>query len=300
MRWIRIRRNPLLSIHRTSEFSQLAREPRPASCDKIDRPRHDPPVIPAISPTILRLFSSYSKWYVHRNFHSARLSVSSATAAIGHIPIVIYLNHASWWDPLIGLLLARELWPDRRHFSPIDAAALERYPILARIGFFGVEANTPRGAAMFLKTSLNILQSPSAALWITGEGAFRDPRTRPTEVRPGLAHLARRIAPAVMLPLAIEYPFWEERFPEVLCRFGTPLDTSGAALSTAQWRARLAEQMQINQDTLAAEAIARKAESFRTILRGRVGVGAIYDSWRWAMAKLRGEHFQRQHGEGSP
>ena len=41
----------------------------------------------------------------------------------------------------------------------MDAAALERYGILKRVGVFGVEMKTARGAAQFLRTGLAILAS---------------------------------------------------------------------------------------------------------------------------------------------
>jgi 1-acyl-sn-glycerol-3-phosphate acyltransferase len=257
-------------------------------------------VIPKTNSALLRIFSSYSRWYVGRHFHSVSLSRSGSVPSTTEIPIIVYLNHASWWDPLVGLLLAQKFWPARRHYAPIDAAALSRYRILSRLGFFGVEANTPRGAATFLKSSVEILKSSSSVIWITSEGRFRDPRTRPVELRPGLAHLARRISPAIVVPLAIEYPFWEERFPEVLCRFGTPIESSSQSRTTARWTAHFAQTMRNNQDALAAESMARGPEMFQTILRGRVGVGAVYDAWRWGIAKLKGERFHRDHGEPEP
>jgi 1-acyl-sn-glycerol-3-phosphate acyltransferase len=252
-----------------------------------------------VSPTLLRLFSRYSKWYIARNFHAVRLSISAPVPSTDNVPIVIYLNHASWWDPLVGLLLANQFWPSRKHFAPIDAGALKRYPMLSRLGFFGVELNSPRGAAKFLRTSMAILKSPASALWITGEGQFRDPRVRPVELRPGLGHLARRSS-AAFVPLAIEYPFWEERFPEALCRFGPPIGGGSSHLAVADWTAKLALEMLKNQDALAAESIGRKSEDFRTILRGHVGVNVFYDAWRCAAAALKGERFQKQHGDQAP
>ncbi len=218
---------------------------------------------------------------------------------MGDRPLVIYLNHASWWDPLIGMLLARQLWPSYTHYAPIDAAALTRYPIFSRIGFFGVEANTTRGAATFLRSSLDILQAPRSAIWITGEGQFRDPRARPVELRPGVAHLARRTS-AAFIPLAIEYPFWEERYPEALCRFGAPILRIATEEDISSVTARLSQQMQINQDALASESIARAPDTFTTLLRGKVGVNVFYDAFRWVRATMRGEQFQKQHGEHSP
>jgi 1-acyl-sn-glycerol-3-phosphate acyltransferase len=262
-------------------------------------PPERPPFQPKTSSALLFTFAAYSKWYIGRNFNAVRLSKSGGVPATENVPMVVYLNHAAWWDPLIGLLLAKTLWSSRQHFAPIDAIELARYPILSRIGFFGVEVNTPRGAATFLKTSLAILDSPSAAIWITSEGQFRDPRTRPVELRAGLAHLARRINSASIVPLAIEYPFWEERFPEVLCRFGQPVEPPADGRDIAAWTARLTDQMRINQDKLAGESIARRTDDFQTILRGRAGVSAIYDAYRWTLAKLKGESFHRRHGERS-
>ena len=67
-------------------------------------------------------------------------------------------------------------------------------------------------------------------LWITAEGSFTDARTRPVRLRPGLAHLARRVPGATIVPLALEYPFWDERTPEALCRFGTPMESGGGTV----------------------------------------------------------------------
>jgi 1-acyl-sn-glycerol-3-phosphate acyltransferase len=233
---------------------------------------------------------------VARHFHSVRISVRGKPPSIDGPPLLVYLNHAAWWDPLMGLILAHHFWPDYRHFAPIDAAALRRYPILSSIGFFGVEAGTVRGAASFLRTSKSIFQTPRSAIWITGEGRFRDPRTRPVELRPGLAHLARR-SDLLLIPLAIEYPFWEERFPEALCRFGQLIPSRRSTRDTRQWTETLEAAMQANQDALAAEAIARKRDDFETLVGGSAGVGFFYDAWRWAAARLRGERFRREHGD---
>jgi 1-acyl-sn-glycerol-3-phosphate acyltransferase len=255
--------------------------------------------IPKITTPLLNAFAAYCRWYVPRSFHAVRLSVSGGVPAISDTPLIVYLNHASWWDPLICLLLAKKYWPVRQHFAPIDAAGLERYPILSRMGFFGVKARTRHGAAMFLRNSSAILQASNSAIWITSQGQFNDPRTRPFALRPGLAHLARKHPEIAIVPLAIEYPFWQERFPEVLCRFGEPIPSNDQK-DVAAWNERLAGQMQMNQDALALESIAREPAAFQTILRGKAGVGGFYDAWRWTLATLKGQRFRREHGEPSP
>ena len=34
-------------------------------------------------------------------------------------PLVLYLNHASWWDPLTMLMLTQRFWPERQFAAPI-------------------------------------------------------------------------------------------------------------------------------------------------------------------------------------
>ncbi len=201
--------------------------------------------------------------------------------------MVIYLNHAAWWDPLVCLVLRREFFPRRSAYGPIDAAALERYRFLKRLGFFAVEAGTTRGAAQFLKTSGAILEKEASGLFLTPQGKFADVRA-PLILAPGIERLAARAPDANYLPLAIEYSFWEERKPEVLLAFGQARPVS-AGPSLAH---RLAEL----QAQLAAAAARRQPGEWKSLQKSRSGINLPYDFWRGTRARLRGEAFRTEHG----
>jgi 1-acyl-sn-glycerol-3-phosphate acyltransferase len=83
--------------------------------------------------------------------------------------LAIYANHPSWWDGVAFLTLSRLLMPQRKVFAPIDAAMLRRYPFLARIGAFGVEQASARGASEFLATCRAALAA-DAPLMIAAQG----------------------------------------------------------------------------------------------------------------------------------
>lgn len=253
---------------------------------------------PETSPALLGWFRRYAERYLARHFHAIRLARSGFDPAELplHRPLVVYLNHPAWWDPLLGLALAFERFGGRRHYAPIDATALARYRLLGRLGFFPVELGTRRGAAGFLATSRAILEDPDAAIWMTPGGRFADPRERPVQLQSGLGHLAAKVPAAIFLPLAVEYPFWEERTPEALARFGKPLDASEARLGPGDWTVLLAERLEATQDDLAADAIARDPARFEIVARGKAGVGGAYDAWRRLTARLRGEKFDPRHG----
>jgi 1-acyl-sn-glycerol-3-phosphate acyltransferase len=255
--------------------------------------------VPEVSATILAWFTRYARRYCRGHFHAVRLVPKPAAPDPAERPLIVVMNHPSWWDPMMGLVLAAARFPGWRHYAPIDADALARYRFLGKIGLFPVERDTARGAASFLRTSRAILARPRATLWITAQGRFTDPRERPPGLQAGIGHLAHRADDTWILPLAVEYPFWDERTPEALLRFGQPLHVRrGADHQPAQWTALVEEHLGSAQEALAILARRRDPAEFETLIGGTTGVGGVYDLWRRLRARLRGERFSARHGRG--
>ncbi len=196
---------------------------------------------------------------------------------------------------MVSVVLAEVMLPGRRHYAPMDAAALKRYPILGRIGIFPVEMASARGAAQFLRTSQAILAS-GGVVWITPQGRFADSRELPLKFRPGLGALAVRTPEALLLPLAIEYTFWDERLPETLLRFGEPVRIAGD-MSTENATQMLESALAKTMDELRLAAMARDARAFRVLLRGGRGTGGIYGLGRRLRAMVTGRAQQVDHTE---
>ena len=123
---------------------------------------------------------------------------------------------------------------------------------------------------------------------------FTDSRIRPITLRPGLAHLARLVPGAVILPLALDYPFWNESRPEALVRFGSPV-LCNREDSVAVWNQQLEAALTTTLDELAAESITRNPALFQPLIRGGAGIGGIYDLWRWLRARAAGRRFDPSH-----
>jgi 1-acyl-sn-glycerol-3-phosphate acyltransferase len=245
---------------------------------------------PSISTFTLSFFRRIARGYFRRHFRAIRIS--------GTIPnltgqLIIYANHSSWWDPMVSVMLAWKLLPTRKHFAPMDASALQRYGILKHIGIFPVEMNSARGAAQFLRTSLTVL-AEGGVLWITPQGRFADNRERPLQFKPGLAALAARVpSGCTLLPLAIEYPFWDERLPEALLQFGTPIHISGGTAEEIE--PRLKQALLETMETLQEKAIARNPAAFEILQQGSAGTGGFYSLGQRALAKLRRRPYQPDH-----
>jgi 1-acyl-sn-glycerol-3-phosphate acyltransferase len=255
--------------------------------------------LPRISPLLLRWFTWYCRGYIRRHFHSLRVSRAGLPPDTAGLPLVIYTNHASWWDPLVGLVIKDTFFAGRALFAPIDAAMLARYRLFAKLGFFGVEQHSRRGAVQFLRASEAILQSPRHLLAITPQSRFADVRERPVKFRAGLGHLATRVERAVFLPMVTEFVFWEERLPEILVHFGEPVVVRrehATAFTHDYWTGLFEQKLEAAQDALSLEAQRRDPSGFKTLLVGGAGQGGVYDLWRALKARVRGETFIKEHG----
>jgi 1-acyl-sn-glycerol-3-phosphate acyltransferase len=261
-----------------------------------DTSRRDP--IAARSDALVRWFTRYLRWTFSRRFHALRVSRSGPAPVIHGKPLIVFTNHPSWWDPAIYFILNAHLFPGRRGFGPMDEEALDKYALMKRLGVFPVTP-TPRGVTRFLTIAASVLADDRDLLWITAEGHFTDVRKRPVRLRPGIAHLARRIDGVAIVPMAVEYTFWNESKPEVLLRFGTPI-MSGAGQSVAAWIELLEAELERTMDALATESITRDPLLFETLSRSRVGVGGPYDLWRAFKARKAGRVFDPSHEGREP
>ena len=249
--------------------------------------------LPDFSPRLYRGFIAYLRGYFGRNFTAVRTSGEVPRDAR---PVIFYANHPSWWDPIHFGLLASYRLPERRVYGPMDAEMLDKYRFFKKLGVFGTDRSR-RGAAAFLSTGQAVMAEPASSLWMTVEGSFADPRQRPLQLLPGLAHLVRRLSDGWVVPLALEYPFWNESQPEALSRFGEPIDLAREPRRTAsEWTQRFAERLEMTMDQLAEDAAQRDPARFETLQTGRVGVGGVYDQWRRLRALAQGQGFDAAHG----
>jgi 1-acyl-sn-glycerol-3-phosphate acyltransferase len=264
---------------------------RPAAGKGVELPRR--------TAWLIRGFYRYADWYVRKHFHAVRLSNTSALLPTDGAPLLVVLNHPSWWDPMIGVILSKR-FAGYDHYPAIDAVAVEKYRIFTRLGFFGVDTHSLRGAAVFLRTASAILSAPHRAVWVTAQGRFTDVRTRPLGLQSGVGHVAARMETGSVIPVALEYCFWTERTPEALVRIGRPIDVSQVTCSARDWTSRIEEALTETLDELNTETMSRDPARFTTLLAGRTGVGGSYDLWRRVTAWARGRRFDPSHGDGSP
>lgn len=249
-----------------------------------------------MSRILVRGFQRYVRRFVSSSFNAVRVSGLEYAAALPHGSVVFFVNHPGWWDPMTAVLLT-DLLPGKRRFAaPMDADALRRYPVLEKLGFFPVARNSAAGAREFLRESRRVLADRNTALWITPAGRFHDVREH-AAFQPGLSHLVDRDFDGSVLPAAFEYVFWNERRPEMLVRFGAPINCRQLPEDRDARTGALEEELRKQQRVLAELAVARDPNAFQQVLVGRAGIGGVYDLWRRALCWLKGQSFAARHEE---
>ena len=256
----------------------------------------EPSPVARRSALLHRFMVSTFRRYFTRHMNALRIAPWGMPAEPRQAPVIVYSNHPAWWDAAAYILAADRFFPAYESYAPIDAAMLKQYGIFGRIGAFGVDLESPRGAAAFLKTGTDILSARNRALWITAQGRFGDVRERPLGLRPGVAHLIERAPDCIVLPLAIEYAFWLERGAEAFIAFGDAMRGEELLdLARPARLARLEDALTSTLDHLSADVKSRDPARFQTVLEGRAGVGGLYDGWRRVVATLRGRAFDPSH-----
>ena len=254
-------------------------------------------VIPPIADRQLRLFLTYLKFYFRRNFHGLHVLRLAPFEPLESLPLLVCMNHPSWWDPIMALYLSAYYFPDRSHYGPIEIQGVSKYKFLQKLGFFPINKHSRSGAVRFLEVGRAVLSSTRYALWVTPQGDFADVRLKPVTLRAGVGHLAHRAGRFAMLPLAFEYTYWNERHPEAFACFGRPLIVeSGLERRPDEWTNLFSAALEETQDALAAKTQSRDAAQFEFVFTGRAGVGGVYDLWRAAKARLQGKQWQPEHG----
>jgi 1-acyl-sn-glycerol-3-phosphate acyltransferase len=239
-------------------------------------------------------FRRYVRRFVRRNFNAVRVANSGNARSNVTGPLICFMNHPSWWDPMVAVLMTDHLFPGRQFAAPMDAAALKQYPILERLGFFALHRESMTGLKDFLRICRTRLSEENVVLWVTPTGQFSDVRES-VPFKAGLSHIAGSDYHGSLVAVAVEYSFWNERCPEMLIEFGPVLLGSSLPEDKSDRTAALQSCLAQTQASLSRKSIARDPAAFTTISLGRAGIGGIYDWFRRFAAVLRGSKFQGRH-----
>ncbi|MCP4836764.1 MAG: hypothetical protein GY895_18590 [Phycisphaera sp.] len=251
-------------------------------------------ILPArTSARFRRFFAGYAARMVRKRFHAAMVLAGDGEN-LGRIdsidaPAIVLLTHASWWDPLVGLVLWRRFTPSRDLLMPMEAKELARFDFFRRLGMFGIDPDDPRSLEAMSDYVLERFNGSTdrPTLGMTPQGRFTDAR-EPIRLRPGAAAIAaaspRR--PEVVA-LAIEYPFWQDKRPELLVSITSVDGPDSERPTIADWHRSMTAGLRDAADRLGEAVKARDPGAFEPVdtdLGSRSRINPIMDGW----LRLRG------------
>ncbi len=254
-------------------------------------------MIPASKPAFYASYvPGYVRRYLARSFHAVHLlGPAPQLEDDGKTPLLVCMNHSSWWDVLLAFYLDERFLKWER-YGVMDEEQLRRYRLFNGLGMIGVDRSSLRGAREFVTYAESLLKGQRRALWLTPQGAMLSPYSRPIRFQPGLAHLAERLGCFYMLRVTLHYEFWDDKQPEAFVAFA-PIESVQIREGFSR-RAFLHEQeaaMESELEALLAAVRQRAPEAFLPLLTGRSEISPAFDLFRALSAKLRGEKYVSDH-----
>lgn len=249
-------------------------------------------------PLVVHWFQRYTRAYLRRHFHSLFLLGTPPLLPSDQRPLIVCVNHSSWWDILVGFHLERELLHTDL-YAVMDARQLERYSIFKYIGVLGVDRTSLAGSREFLDLAEQLLKGKPRSLWLTPQGELVSNYRRPIRFQTGLGHLAARLEEFSLVHLTLHYEFWEEPRPEIFASF-TPLRSIKIDPSHFSPRGFVRSEeriMQENLEKLLCRVREREPRVFRSLLRGQTSISTVYDLIRRLQSRRRGEPFLPEHNQ---
>ena len=214
-----------------------------------------------------KIFAVYNKNLIKRRFSSLKVfNLDILLYKKQTLPLIIYLNHSSWWDGLTAFQLSYNAKFDS--FIMMEEQHLRRFYLFRRLGAFSIERQKPREALKSLEYSAALLKNnPERTLWIFPQGEILPNDTRPLKFYNGLSRIIAKTGKCYVLPLAVRYEFTGEFKPEIFVRIGEAEFISGDQnFNIKQQTKYFAEKLTLTLDELKTDIIKNDLTKYRNII----------------------------------
>jgi 1-acyl-sn-glycerol-3-phosphate acyltransferase len=171
------------------------------------------------SPLFIKIFRLYTWLLFKRRFKKVWLKQEYDLCS--ECKTIYYLNHHSWWDGLIPLLLnefrfhqnARALMEDKQ---------MREHTLFQKIGAFSINRDDPRKAVSSLRYAVKSFDRKSASLFIYPEGSI-SPVGSEMDFEGGLAWLSNKLPDVHIVPVGIHMHTIRYDKPELHLHVGKPV-----------------------------------------------------------------------------
>lgn len=139
---------------------------------------------------------------------------------------IYYLNHTSWWDGLIPLLLNQKVFHQKAR-AMMEDRQMKAFPFFKKIGAFSVPLDQPKGVLTALRYAVDSMQRPASSLFIFPEGKIVPFSVEKPTFKKGLSWIASKCPETDVVPIAIYISCARSDKPELFIKVGNPVPFTG-------------------------------------------------------------------------
>lgn len=177
----------------------------------------------------------FFRWFAGRKLRGAMDGVyvrglDTLRRRLAEGPVIVALNHASWWDILLIIWLDGLVDADAR--AVMDARNLRRLPYFGLIGAVSLDRQDKAQGRRDLAGIATLLDRPNRLVFIYPQGRHRPTGIRPLGLKPGVRSLAAA-AQVPVVPISVQYGFRETEKITATIDIGAPLPPPADAADPA-------------------------------------------------------------------
>lgn len=188
----------------------------------------------------IRIFRIYVKWLFRYRFKNVWLYQDYQPDIASQS--VYFLNHTSWWDGLIPLMLNEYVFKQKGR-AMMEDIQMHKFHFFRYIGAFSVNRNNSRKTISSLRYALKSVQRNDACLFIYPEGKIVPDHGQKLHFEKGIGWLHKNCPNCDFVPIAININVIKSSKPELYIKIGQPVDFV-RSLSTEQQTKKLQEALQ--------------------------------------------------------
>ena len=173
------------------------------------------------SALFIALFDWYVRFLFRRRFHRVWLQQRYDPGENGKT--IYYLNHTSWWDGLIPLLLNRKRFRQNAR-AMMEDKQMKQHGFFKKIGAFSVTPDNPRSVIKSLRYAVKSLDRPNSSLFIYPEGRIVPFTTNHLTFQKGLAWIAEKRQDTDVVPIGIYFNYAKSDKPELFIKIGDSVE----------------------------------------------------------------------------
>lgn len=169
------------------------------------------------SPWFIHLFAFYTRILFSTRFK--HIYIDQYYRPDAERKTIYYLNHTSWWDGLIPLLLNRKRLKQNARAMMEDTQMMQ-YRLFSKIGAFSVNLKNPRSTLVSLRYAVDSMERKNASLFIYPEGKIVPFSTQKPDFKKGLGWISNQCPEADVVPIGIYILTARYSKPELFIRVG--------------------------------------------------------------------------------